>query len=1243
MKIPQKILTLLLTTSLASSLYASTSPKNFPQAMKAAQVNAAGLSSVCSFVDKNVLQSDLFRSQFKTKFGISIDACADGAGAAALEIQNYVNDPANFKSGDFVDVSKARDFVDLVGTHNNLFDTGATTEIFPIDYYELAEDMISSAATGGSGSDAGKALDAIQQKLADDLGVTIPAGTPPAQRAAAVQQATIDLAKGDDNARLWLNNNTLTWDPASNNFKLSPIALTKGTFPPAVYNTPLTDYMQTTFATHLQSLFAAQALEIAFLALVNNGGLTVTALNGTTVPTDYSATEDQAKAFIAAMIKEIQASNNAIDAKFPGAVATGQTLSDRVAAALGASTGPAAIAKATQDLTDVMAKLQAVKARSGATSADNTTFAEQTAQSITDAYTTLDTIAPVALGSTAIAATLADAATQIKNAITSIDTSVKAGEASATAGGYHVPVAGTDLATRASGVMTYLAGNSSSSIATYLAALNPSTLGTNPAYPAYQALVTSVESAVPVTPTQGFNPIADIYQGLFANNTFSRAADTSAKTQAAIAYLTSQLYTTYMWLTKTTDLTGKPFAAIPAYTSGTAEDVGAAAQKRVTELIKQIVTLQGTIDGMGAGGTGAAADPTVVQINTALKGLAQYLAPCNLATPVDLPKLLKAVEETNAVVTQLAQPYFGAGTSGLPGGPAANGAILALKISNAIEGAANLDFNTLAINTEQDLKGVLAPCKGLTSGSGLSLTVNTKQLITALSQAVAALNQLSTGFTSPGMPLASGPAKDGIALAKAIEDQMGQTARDLNTSIRDANNTILGGFIRIDQLGTGIAAPLDHFKKNMMKVVGIIQQLAHDAGIENPDATGTIIAAQATDGNPPLTPIATKFTPADLITSIEAGITKNAILAFTQQLLNPTATTAPFNTLPAIAFNLDKLNYNGMDNSTKITDDNGVKTAAYVLRSSIGFVQAVLADTAVSPSDVQSGQLAWKDFAQLQDTVLSKINTLKTNAGGSIINRLAILTDLNTATDTNNWGWPASQYTLANLKVDTTNASGSDQNKVKMLGQAYRDSVDALVTTMNGLGVAPTGPATSWPTFAALQTAINAQIAALKASGTAPATGGRDDAATLADIFNPANVTLITQIPVNSKPIYGTAADAQATVKEGLEALNVLGMLGKSALGDPSKKWSNTAELLQTGATAIQTKMASTGGDYQTAITAYNAMVADLVKVQKQLTLSIVMAVNTQGQALFKASGSVPSTVYMIKGLNNPYTQDYQK
>ncbi len=248
------------------------------------------------------------------------------------------------------------------------------------------------------------------------------------------------------------------------------------------------------------------------------------------------------------------------------------------------------------------------------------------------------------------------------------------------------PLAAGTLEERATELLNHLsAGGGSAGITTYLDAGLANSLYTKLS----GTVVKNTRNALGLATgkkAKGKNTaINAIVAGLQADAAYVAATTAEEKVKAAITYLTSQLYQSYMWLTKDTDgtaatrLTAIP--GVPAYASGSAQDVAAAAQGRITVLIDAIKALKMENDAFrsrpGAAITLAAeTDANVVAAETAAASLTT-LTPCVNVTGTPAAKLAAlpaAVRDMASTLTTL--------SAGLPVHP--NGATLATAIRDHI-------------------------------------------------------------------------------------------------------------------------------------------------------------------------------------------------------------------------------------------------------------------------------------------------------------------------------------------------------------------------------------------------------------------------------------------------------------------------------------------------------------------------------------------------------------------------------
>ena len=183
-----------------------------------------------------------------------------------------------------------------------------------------------------------------------------------------------------------------------------------------------------------------------------------------------------------------------------------------------------------------------------------------------------------------------------------------------------------------------------------------------------------------------FEAIRDILSKIPTSAAGATAED---RVKDAITYLTKQLYTSFMWLTKAQN-GGVAIPGVPAYTSGGATDVAAATQNRIEMLIKAIETLHAEKAALttsvsalraGAGAAGAETDPHVIAVIAQVEKLAKQLNPCDAVhkradATAKLPLLPVAVTQMTEALADL--------SNGAAGLPAANGAALAKAIRDHI-------------------------------------------------------------------------------------------------------------------------------------------------------------------------------------------------------------------------------------------------------------------------------------------------------------------------------------------------------------------------------------------------------------------------------------------------------------------------------------------------------------------------------------------------------------------------------
>jgi hypothetical protein len=242
------------------------------------------------------------------------------------------------------------------------------------------------------------------------------------------------------------------------------------------------------------------------------------------------------------------------------------------------------------------------------------------------------------------------------------------------------------LQARATALLDYLSGGGGTAgIQAYL-----DSHSTGAWHSAFQSVIDTTRTALeyPIHSRDQYEAIQHIFNPTPSTPLGPNSTELNVK--LAIDYLTTQLYTSFMWLTKDKNA-GVRIPGVPVYASGPATDVAAATKNRIEALIATIETLHADNEVLTQAKPGttitkaAETDKDVLGAARAAQALAGQLTPCrNLITTagtVDLGKFQTATQEMAAALTNL--------TTGMAApASAANGVALATAIKTKIETAA---------------------------------------------------------------------------------------------------------------------------------------------------------------------------------------------------------------------------------------------------------------------------------------------------------------------------------------------------------------------------------------------------------------------------------------------------------------------------------------------------------------------------------------------------------------------------
>ncbi len=707
-----------------------------------------GLKTTCAVFMRsgNLKVSGPASAQFKTAYGLDAkEVCPYLSDIDA--IQTFIDNNFNAGAGQFNTAKDAQGFADLVGTQSYLF----AGNIFPLvggqTYYQIATAQIENEVKTqtATATNQAAALTTIATSVATLRGTAAPAGGAAVDLAdITAKVAAIDKAEGV--ARSYLNTLSLKWNPAINIFDAAPTTRASDL---GAFN--IAKYIETTFAGRLQFLLpVADPTFAPILALAQDPAalaLDTTLLNPVTTPKhrDYSATEAQADAVIKAMANQITLTNTELDgvAGVTGVIPAGP-LSVKASYILthmkGAIvTAKGAIATALNGVMALAGYVPPAAVGGAAPVIDEVALATAAATAITATEAQLVRVAALAptYVFTAAQTTLPQRTTALLTHLnTNLNTALTANTATdaeltrvaaTLVPVFALPVGGT-LQARATALLGKLsAGGGSAGITAYLDATLANSLyaSLNTPTPPNPSLIDQMRAAInlPTSIAAGTankkrlqaaldtdkkQQFTGIIEGLNADPIYSTAATAEDKVKAAITYLTTQLYQSYMWLNMTQELTSAPgltpltFAAVPnvpAYSSGPSSNVAAAAQNRITALIGAIkalhaqnaaLTIAAAAARIAGGAAGAETDANVVAVTAEIEKLAGQLAACGTVmggatAAAKLPLLTPAVTQMANALTVL--------SAGIAAGlPAADGAALATAIKAQIETATATAF-----------------------------------------------------------------------------------------------------------------------------------------------------------------------------------------------------------------------------------------------------------------------------------------------------------------------------------------------------------------------------------------------------------------------------------------------------------------------------------------------------------------------------------------------------------------------
>ena len=691
-------------------------------------------------------------------------------------IQAFINLNFNAGAGQFNSAKEAQNFADLVGTQSYFF----AGNIFPLvggqTYYQIAtaqiENEVKTQTAGVATREA--ALTTIATSVATLRGRAAPAAGA-AVDLAALTRSIERIDTNEKEARDYLNSIAIRWNAAAAPAKFIP-SPTPSSITLAGYK--LNDFMQKTFTRRLQQMLMSDpAGWPAFAPLVQDlaaAPLATDILNPTLTaqPKDYSAAEVQADAVIKAMANQITLTNTELDTvALPAAVATALPagpLSAKAHYILGHMTGAVVTAKGA-----ITAALNGVMALAG-----YTPVAPAPAASAPAVPPVIDEVALATAAATAITATDLELVRV----------------AGTLAPAFALPAAPATLQVRATALLNKLsAGGGSAGITTYLNSLNAQA---GPA--SFQSSINTVRGALGYGLNSGDQ--YDVIRDIFANIPAAAAGATAEdKVKAAITYLTTQLYTSFMWVTKAKDAAGMALPGVPAFV-GDAKNVALATQNRINALIGAITTLHtqnaaltaaaaATAAAARAGGVaGPETDPSVIKVTTEVERLAGILNDCQavqagIDAATKLPLLDAAVTQMANALTALSVDNTGNPIRGIP---AADGAALVTLIQDQIKKdfSANLTGRlTTNITKANTVLSNFIDLPGLAAVSFTNLNANAQILLNIIQTlahsagikdtagaAIPAVNAAGPFVLAAGTKLA--PATLAAAIEKGITDKV---------------------------------------------------------------------------------------------------------------------------------------------------------------------------------------------------------------------------------------------------------------------------------------------------------------------------------------------------------------------------------------------------------------------------------------------------------------------------------------